>query len=412
MKRSEAAAAAAVLDALAFAQTAAAAAAGVSPLAGLMPSMAQRIPASPPVSQGFHSSATTTMTSSMTSSTPVTTQAKSSGKKRQRQEKRAQPKPAAAVAPPPPPPPPPPPRPIESQAVINVGGKKYLVVPHPTLPAPSETKKAKKSTTASANLLPLLLKPAEPLSKTGDAMPTFEVEESADGSQLVLLPLDDGSAKPNKVLNVKKPEKPKEPPPPKKKPLPPPPPFKPSSLSSSYDALLQVFRYLSRSELLGAARVCKFWRQVSLHPSLWQDVKLKGCKVTDWPGMAKCLSRVGRVPVLDLRKQVHADPDNQDETWAKMVGVAPALHTVKRIEFPAKMPAKFLNQIVTNMSSSPISILSAICATSISTSFNKKALVEKKEEQKKKNVTALNLDALTSVSGLEEVKVKSSSGKL
>ena len=67
-------------------------------------------------------------------------------------------------------------------------------------------------------------------------------------------------------------------------------PFDINSLPDSYNALLSVFKYLPRQDLVRAGGVCKFWRQVSLHPSLWKVVSLKNVKVSSWPGLARALT--------------------------------------------------------------------------------------------------------------------------
>lgn len=41
-----------------------------------------------------------------------------------------------------------------------------------------------------------------------------------------------------------------------------------SDLSSGYGALLHVMGYLKVQELLRASRVCRLWRDLSLHPNL------------------------------------------------------------------------------------------------------------------------------------------------
>ena len=94
-------------------------------------------------------------------------------------------------------------RPIEAQAVINIGGIKYLVVPHPAGPADQQkdanqqlgpsAKKSKKSPlngqdsptnpeAPESNKLPFLLRPsAEAMDSTEMSPPTFEIEETKDG---------------------------------------------------------------------------------------------------------------------------------------------------------------------------------------------------------------------------------------
>ena len=309
-----------------------------------IPSMAQRISSSPPVSQGFQNSALAT----------------TSQKSKKMQSKKS------------------PLRPIESQAVINVAGTKYLVVPHPTVS--NEPKKVKKT----PDLLPLLLKPANPITKSGDRLPSFEIEQSADG-KMILIPFDDKSnAKllPMKQFDASTKEATRS--------------FNSNDLSSHYYALLHVFRYLTPSELIIAGKVCKVWRQVSLNPSLWHNLRLKNCKVTDWSSLARHLVRT-QTSGLDFRKMIHANPDHPDETWSNVCKISPSFQSLKRIELP-KVQAKTLNDIVANIVSSPISNLNQICAGSVATS---------KEEN-----NSVDLEIYSSVSQLQELKLKASSGHL
>ena len=44
--------------------------------------------------------------------------------------------------------------------------------------------------------------------------------------------------------------------------------------------LLLVFRYLSIPELFRVGGVCKKWREVSRHPSLWKEVQFHDLMLT------------------------------------------------------------------------------------------------------------------------------------
>ena len=96
-------------------------------------------------------------------------------------------------------------------------------------------------------------------------MPTFEVEQTPDG-KMVLVPFGNEEnnsgvdqlqslfrKKPAKEI-VEKPSAAKEV---AAKPL------DINSLPDSYNALLSVFKYLPRQDLVRAGGVCKFWRQVN-----------------------------------------------------------------------------------------------------------------------------------------------------
>ena len=51
------------------------------------------------------------------------------------------------------------------------------------------------------------------------------------------------------------------------------------NLSYGYAAILEVFKHLSVKERAASARVCKLWRDVSRHPSLWTSISLKVRKI-------------------------------------------------------------------------------------------------------------------------------------
>ena len=162
-------------------------------------------------------------------------------------------------------------RPIESQSVINIAGNKYLVVPVPPNNQQQQNNKNKATTTTTTtqkNNLPLLLKPAE-----NGSLPSFQVEETSDG-KLMLLPTTNHKSGLDKILKRKKEEAISEkclvdksskrfcn--------------FLTSNLTGAYFAMIQVFQYLTAQERLQAARVCRLWRDLSYHPSLWKTISLK-----------------------------------------------------------------------------------------------------------------------------------------
>ncbi len=79
-----------------------------------------------------------------------------------------------------------PPAPVETQAMVNIGGVKYLVVPLPDKKTAGGTSaKASKQQVESDSRLRVLLRPAA----SGDTMPSFEVEETTNG-KLLLVPTD------------------------------------------------------------------------------------------------------------------------------------------------------------------------------------------------------------------------------
>merc|ERR1712012_489264 len=91
-----------------------------------------------------------------------------------------------------------PPRPFEGQSMINVAGRKFLVIPHPVIESPppsppltNQNQPQSSSSSASTNQkqknekLNVILKPADIDSK----MPCFDVEMTQDGKYL-LVPKD------------------------------------------------------------------------------------------------------------------------------------------------------------------------------------------------------------------------------
>ncbi|KAL0266923.1 UNVERIFIED_CONTAM: hypothetical protein PYX00_009333 [Menopon gallinae] len=86
-----------------------------------------------------------------------------------------------------------------------------------------------------------------------------------------------------------------------------------SHLDENYTALLNVFQYLKVQELLRAGRVCRLWRDIAGHSSLWRTVRMKNSQVSDWKGFTDSLSRHG-TKHLDLRKML-VSLDETEEMW-------------------------------------------------------------------------------------------------
>ena len=153
--------------------------------------------------------------------------------------------------------------------MINVAGRKFLVIPHPVIesPPPSPPLANQKqggggagaggggqtsgqnntNNLSKAEKLGLLLKPA-----SGDSsMPCFEVELTPDGKYL-LQPKDSTGASARNV-------------------------FASESSGSSwgqffsmnvnygYTTMIQVFKYLSVRERLAASSVCRMWRDIAVN---------------------------------------------------------------------------------------------------------------------------------------------------
>ena len=326
-------------------------------------------------------------------------------------------------------------RPVEAQTVINIGGIKYLVVPHPPSPDSktdsSSAKKKVKSTSPdvtdqekrksnNVSKLPFLLRPAAGNNslENGDlnSPPTFEIEETKDG-KLILLPIsakgrnnipgcmmkqtDSKSNSPdnsnslqgngaNTILRTSN-------------------DFT-NNLSIGYFALLSVFQYLSPQERAKSGRVCKLWREISKHPSLWENVSLRNCSVSDWKSFADYISRV-HTTSLDVRKvsHVHKQTDQQNGplsaidrqilTWSKFAEAAPFMKDLKRLELP-KIRACDLQKIISNVKIGPHVKLSSIIASSIVSSDSKDAN------------NSLNFEIISEIPLMEEIKLRASSNQL
>ena len=101
------------------------------------------------------------------------------------------------------------------------------------------------------------------------------------------------------------------------------------SVCAGYHALSKIFQYLKVQELLRAARVCKMWRDLAAHPSLWKTVRMKNSQVTDWDGLAETLKRRG-TQHLDLRKMLVSG--ECDTMWKKFVSVIPQVTSLLKLE--------------------------------------------------------------------------------
>ena len=109
-----------------------------------------------------------------------------------------------------------PPKPFSGQTMINVAGRKFLVIPHPVIESPppsppltNQNPAPAAATSTSTNQRPpppgpplprteklnVMLKPAEPeaASSSGAPMPCFDVEMTAEGKYL-LVPRDSSAS--------------------------------------------------------------------------------------------------------------------------------------------------------------------------------------------------------------------------
>ena len=339
-------------------------------------------------------------------------------------------------------------RPIEAQTVINIGGIKYLVVPHPPSSepktenqqhGPSAKKKIKPSlprindqdklsSSRNTTRLPFLLRPAaeKKVSENGNSIPpTFEIEETKEG-QLILIPTNpenrknipesmmrtkdvnsksnEGSSKNilekgtrEKVIDYGQ--------------------FT-NNLSSGYFAMLSVFRYLTPQERAKGGRVCKLWKEISQNASLWENVSLRNCSIFNWKSFAEHISRT-HTKNLDVRKILHLQSqptqqngtlsvlDRQALTWQKFAESACLMKDLERLDIP-KIRASDLQKIISGMTMSPQSKLSTIIAASIVT-----ASVQTQSNTDHKEINnSLNFQTLSNVPALEELRIRAASGHL
>ena len=212
--------------------------------------------------------------------------------------------------------------------MISVGGKKFLVIPHPVIESPppspplanqnpgpsaaANQKKARANERAS-----VMLKPAD---KDGK-MPCFDVEMTPDGKYL-LIPKDgsnknlfkDSQDTGNKVSQAPGWGK-----------------LFNQNLSYGYAALMEVFRFLSVKERATAAKVCKLWRDVSMHHTLWTSISLKNTRIHDWEGFVRFFNNT-KSTSLDMRKMLFVK--DKDETWEEIAAAAPNFVSLAKVELP------------------------------------------------------------------------------
>ena len=296
-----------------------------------------------------------------------------------------------------------PPAPFPGQQMVNIAGRKFLVTPHPT-PAPSlespppsppqlpvrgggpnNEQLNSNSRGIQQNLhrqaterLSVLLRPLD-----GGESPSFEVEETSDG-KFLLVPYQEGSSaqRPkswtgqNKVGKKGDEEE----------------VVKvaaakswgsnfTNNLSGGYHAMMQVFRYLSVKERLQASSVCKLWRDIALHQSLWQTVSLKNTRVYSWAGFGEFM-RQTKATQLDLRKMLFVK--ERDATWAEIVGIASSFSGLRKLELP-KLEGSVLAALATACPR-----LESLQAPLVS--------------------PPLDLQKVVSIPGLKELKLKASAG--
>jgi len=242
--------------------------------------------------------------------------------------------------------PPAPPKPFEGQTMINIAGKKFLVIPHPApvsiespppSPPPTRAPSGLPSTQSTSNSdkpvnekLDVLLKPVENYPK----MPCFEVELTPEGKYLLTAKdnnsknlFGESSQKPQVVAHNQSPSWGNN--------------FS-SNVSGGYHGMMEVFKYLSVKERVQAACVCKLWRDIAFHQVLWKTVSLKNTRVFDWKGFAKFFNQT-KSGHLDVRKMLFVK--DREATWMEIISIAPEFLMLKKLELP-KLSGSVLTELV------------------------------------------------------------------
>ncbi|XP_006562936.2 uncharacterized protein LOC412607 isoform X2 [Apis mellifera] len=157
------------------------------------------------------------------------------------------------------------------------------------------------------------------------------------------------------------------------------------SVCAGYHALLRIFQYLKVQELLRAARVCKMWRDLAAHPSLWKTVRMKNSQVTDWDGLADTLQRRG-TQHLDLRKMLVAG--ESDSIWKKFLIVIPRVTSLVKLEL-CKCPVMVVEEVI---SSCPqLEVLSAMSIKCDSLNLESVGNLKRCQELRLKAISGMSL---------------------
>ncbi|XP_015438434.1 PREDICTED: uncharacterized protein LOC107193494 isoform X1 [Dufourea novaeangliae] len=179
------------------------------------------------------------------------------------------------------------------------------------------------------------------------------------------------------------------------------------SVCAGYHALLRIFQYLKVQELLRAARVCKMWRDLAAHPSLWKTVRMKNSQVTDWDGLADTLQRRG-TQHLDLRKMLVAG--ESDSIWKKFLTVIPRVTSLVKLEL-CRCPVIVVEEVI---SSCPqLEVLSAMSIKCDSLNLESVGNLKRCQELRLKAISGMSLQEdltplqeLTQLSQLSLTSVK------
>ncbi|XP_076247077.1 uncharacterized protein LOC143187029 isoform X2 [Calliopsis andreniformis] len=157
------------------------------------------------------------------------------------------------------------------------------------------------------------------------------------------------------------------------------------SVCAGYHALLRIFQYLKVQELLRAARVCKMWRDLAAHPSLWKTVRMKNSQVTDWDGLADTLQRRG-TQHLDLRKMLVAG--ESDSIWKKFLTVIPRVTSLVKLEL-CRCPVMVVEEVIKNCPQ--LEVLSAMSIKCDSLNLKSVGNLKRCQELRLKAISGMSL---------------------
>ncbi|XP_066583974.1 serine-rich adhesin for platelets isoform X2 [Prorops nasuta] len=157
------------------------------------------------------------------------------------------------------------------------------------------------------------------------------------------------------------------------------------SVCAGYHALLRIFQYLKVQELLRAARVCKMWRDLAAHPSLWKTVRMKNSQVTDWDGLADTLQRRG-TQHLDLRKMLVAG--ESDGIWEKFLIVIPRVTSLLKLEL-CRCPVVVVEKVI--QSCPQLQVLSAMSIKCDSLNLESVGNLKRCQELRLKAISGMSL---------------------
>lgn len=167
------------------------------------------------------------------------------------------------------------------------------------------------------------------------------------------------------------------------------------SICAGYNALLRIFQYLKVQELLRAARVCKMWRDLAAHPSLWKTVRMKNSQVTDWEGLADTLQRRG-TQYLDLRKMLVA---GESDLWKKFLTVIPRVTSLVKLEL-CKCPVMVVEEVIKNCPQ--LEVLSAMSIKCDSLNLESVGNLKQCQELRLKAISGMSLQQ--DLTPLQELK--------